>query len=198
MHKALLDLAMLASVIGVVFTVGSAVLLLNKGANAAFRAHPITWLRSTYTLKRWLTDPFQVCIIAMLWQANFQQLALTGPSSSLAGDLDYRSRLYLTLANLVGACVCFYGLHLRDFERSLRLELGSFLALAWTLGIWVTMVYYTVTLPNTSYGLNLAEGTLIACVIRGVLIQRYKSSLKHGADPRKIARLRLILGGDIG
>src|SRR6185312_10131675 len=110
-----------------------------------------------------------------------QQLALTGPTDSLVGELDYRARLYLTLANLIGACICFYGLHLKDFELSLWVEASSYISLIGSLGLWIGMVYLTVPLPNTSYGLNLTEGFVLAVtVVRIPLILRYKRALALG------------------
>ena len=189
------DLALLLLVIGFVFGVGSALLLI-RARRSGTPMRPWTWFRATYTPWRWLTNPFKVCIVAMLWQTNFQQLALSGPVASLADDLDYRSRLYLTLANLVGACICFYALHLRDFEMSLWIELSSYIALIGTLGMWVGFVYWTIPLPNTSYGLNLTEAVVMAACIRAPLILIYKRALRRGDEP-KTAKWRLILGGDV-
>jgi hypothetical protein len=190
------DLLLLVGVVCFVFGVGSALLIFQHRGRDAL-AHPWRWLKSTYTLQRWLTTPLKMCVVAMLWQTNFQQLALTGPVASLAGDLDYRSRLFLTVSNLIGACICFYSLHLRDFEMSLRIELGSYIALIGTLGLWVMLVYLTIPIPNTSYGLNLTEAVIIGACIRAPLILRYKRAL-HRGDVKKTTRMRLILGGDVG
>lgn len=192
---AIVDLLLLVGVVCFVFGIGSAMLIFRRRGQAF--THPWRWARQTYTLSRWLTNPFKICIVAMLWQANFQQLALTGPIASMAGDLNYQSRLLLTLTNLLGAAFCFFGLHLRDFEMSLWIELGSYIAMIGTLGLWVTLVYLTIPLPNTSYGLNLTEAVIIAACIRAPLILRYKRALRRG-DVKKTARLRLILGGDVG
>jgi hypothetical protein len=193
---ALADLLLLVGFVCLVFGFGSAMLIFRRRGHYAL-AHPWQWAKATYTLHRWLTNPFKICIVAMLWQANFQQLALTGPIASMAGDLDYQSRLLLTLANLVGACICFYSLHLRDFEMSLWIELGSYIALIGTLGLWVMLVYLTISLPNTSYGLNLTEAVIIAACIRAPLILIYKRALRRGDIPKQ-AKWRLILGGDVG
>jgi hypothetical protein len=193
-----LDLVLLVGFVCAVFGFGSAVLVLWHRTNIDAFHHPWHWFRTTYTATRWLTNPFKVCEVALLWQANFQQLALTGPIASMAGDLDYRSRLYLTLANLIGGGIAFYGLHLRDFEMSLWVEVCAYISLIGTLGWWVVLVYLTVPLPNTSYGLNSIEAFIIAAFIRSALVLRYKRALRRGADVPRIARLRLILGGDVG
>ena len=191
------DLVLLIGVICFVFGVGSALLIFGRRDNVDLR-HPLRWAHTTYTMHRWLTQPFKMFTVGMLWQTNFQQLALTGPVASLTGDLDYRSRLYLTLANLIGGCICFYGLHIRDLERSLWIELGSYIALIPTLGMWVVLVYLTTQMPNTSYGLNLTEGfVLAATLVRAPEILIYKRALRKGNIPKQ-AKWRLILGGDLG
>lgn len=196
MKLAVLDLILLAAFMAFVFGVGSSLLIF--GHKAGTMTHPWQWVKQTYTLRRWLTNPVKMFIVGMLWQANFQQLALTGPTASLAGDLDYRARLALTLANLVGGAICFYGLHLRDFELSLWVELSAYISLIGTLGMWVFLVYWSVPLPNTSYGLNLTEGFVLAtALIRAPEILWYKRALRRG-DTNGIARMRLILGGDVG
>lgn len=184
---AAVDVLLLVAIICFIFGVGSALLV---------AGHRTTWrqLRSAYTMRRWLTNPFKVCLVAMLWQANFQQLALTGPSPSVAGDLDYRGRLFLTVANLIGGCIAFVGLHLRDFEMSLWIEVSAYISLIGTLGIWITLIYLTVPLPNTSYGLNATEAFVLAAVIRSWLILRYKLAVAKRDIPKQ-ARLGLILGG---
>jgi hypothetical protein len=195
---AFVDVLLLAIIIGVVFGFGSAVLIFGRRTNIDAFHHPWQWFKTTYTARRWLTNPIKMFVVGMLWQANFQQLALTGPVASLAGDLDYRSRLYLTLANLIGGCVCFYALHIRDFELSLWWELSAYLSLIGTLGMWITLVYLTVPLPNTSYGLNLTEAFVLAVtLIRAPEIMLYKRALRR-SDAATQARLRQLLGGDIG
>lgn len=196
MNRYAVDLLVLVGFLCFVFGIGSTLLIFGRRSGFTL-THPWRWMRRTYTLHRWLTNPFKICIVAMLWQANFQQLALTGPIASMAGDLDYQSRLFLTLANLVGACICFYSLHLRDFEMSIWIELGSYIALIGTLGLWVTLVYLTIPLPNTSYGLNLTEAVIIGACIRAPLILIYKRALRRGDIPKQ-AKWRLILGGDVG
>lgn len=155
----------------------------------------IVWIKSTFTLRRWLTKPFMLCGVGLLQQASIWQLVLGNSQVGMTfNELDPKSVVYLSVANLAGTSIVFYGLHLRDWEQSVRMEAAGYLAMLWSLLLWITLVYFVVPLPNTSYGLNLTEGFVIASGIRTVLILRYEWAMRHGDMERWLA-LRQTLGG---
>jgi hypothetical protein len=151
-------------------------------------------MRAHYTLQRWLSQSFMMCGVGLMQQASLWQLVLGNTQLVMTnGELHTSSAIYLSVANLVGTSIVFYALHLRDWEQSLWLELCGYAAMLWSLLLWITLVYFVVPLPNTSYGLNLTEGFVIASGIRGVLILRYKRALRRGDVEAKV-KLRLTLG----
>lgn len=154
------------------------------------------WAKSTFTWHRWLTQSFMMCGVGLLQQASIWQLVLGNTQLVMTyGELNTSSATYLSVANLIGTTIVFTGLHLRDWELALLMELSGYAAMLWSLLLWITLVYFVVPLPNTSYGLNLTEGFVIASGIRAVLILRYKWALHRHDVPRRV-RLRRTLKGD--
>jgi hypothetical protein len=154
----------------------------------------LRWIKSTFTLRRWLSQPFMLCGVGLLQQASIWQLVLGNSQTVMtSGELAPRSVVFLSIANLVGSTIVFYGLHLRDWEQSLSLELSGYLSMIWPLLLWVALVYLDVPLPNTSYGLNLTEGFVIASGIRIVLILRYRWAWWRG-DIEAYRKLHRTLG----
>lgn len=151
------------------------------------------WLRTTYTMRRWATQSFIVCGVGLMWQASIWQLTLGDTQIAMIGELGTQSHQPLSIATLVGTSITFHGLHLRDWEQSLWLEVAGYLATDWALVIWIVLVYTTIPLPNTSYGLNLTEGFAIANSIRLFWVLRYKWATHHHSE--KQFRLRRIIGG---
>lgn len=148
----------------------------------------------TFTLARWLTQSFMMCGVGLLQQASIWQLVLGNTQLVMTyGELNTTSATYLSVANLVGTSIVFFALHLRDWELALWLELCGYAAMLWSLLLWITLVYFVVPLPNTSYGLNLTEGFVIASGIRAVLILRYKRALRR-QDASTTITLRQTLG----
>lgn len=145
-------------------------------------------------MQRWLTQSFMMCGVGLLMQASIWQLVLGNTQLVMtSGEIDPHSVPYLTFANLVGTAIVFYGLHLRNWESSLWVEVSGYASMLWSLALWILFVYLTAGLPNTSYGLNLTEGFVIASFIRAYLIARYKWALHRDDVPTKL-RLRQILG----
>lgn len=154
----------------------------------------LSWLRTHFTLARWLSQSFMMCGVGLLMQASVWQLVLGNTQLVMTyGELTTTSARYLSVANLIGTAIVFYALHLRDWEQSLWVEVSGYAAMLWSLLLWVLLVYLVVPLPNTSYGLNLTEGFVIASSIRAGLILSYKRAARR-ADLDRTIKLRQILG----
>lgn len=164
--------------LAVTFGAASSLLVLIRKSSRDVMHHPLRWWQETYTMHRWSSNPFQMYSLLMLWQLSIAQLvfgniAFTEPQV-VAGELDFRNQTVLTVALLIGSTIAAYGLHLREIELSWSIELWGYLALAGQLLVWVALVYFTVPLPNTSFGLNLVEAFVLASIHRSRQILVYK------------------------
>lgn len=156
------------------------------------------WWRSTYTMHRWGSNPYQMYIISILLTTSITQLTFGVAASSVQADqLDYASQTALAVANLIGAAIAILGLHMKDIQTALWIEFFGLMSLIVTLGIWVFLVYITVALPNTSYGLNLSEACVLASIHRSIQIIMYKRARRIGNRSQQIILLNdLERGGD--
>lgn len=178
-----LDIAWCAAVvaIAVAFTV------LVFGRTKTTFTHPLQWARSVATVRRWVENPFQMWSIAMLTQLSIVQLlvGITGPNPIASMDAGAQSAL--SLCNLVGSTVCTYGLYLRDEELAEPIELSGYLSLAGSVSVYIWLVYWTQPLPNSSFGLNLAEAFVFASVQRAVqIVRRMRSRRKDFRASRTV------------
>jgi len=189
------DLILGIGIMAAVFGVGTSIMLYGKRPAPGFSRHPMVWIRGTYTFARWRVNEWQMLACGLIWQATIWQLTLSKADIkvlSCLGEVDLKSQIALTCANLVGSSLAFYALHLRDLEVSLWVELCGYMSLVGTLGIWILMVYIREPLPNTGFGLNLTEAFVLASAIRMFKIVQYKRALHSHNNDRASYWLRLL------
>lgn len=146
---------------------------------AFYKMWPIRALRRTFTMHRWATNPFQLYSLFLLLQVSANQIAIGVPFGGPQEALDRTAQIALAGCNLLGALICAYGLHLRNIERALWVELFGYVALVGSLGIYVALVFLMQPLPNTSFGLALSEAFVFASLHRSIQIIRYKLARRH-------------------
>jgi hypothetical protein len=156
---------------------------------AFYKVWPIPLLRRTFTMRRWGNNPFQLYNLMLLLQVSVNQIVIGVPETSAQAALDHQAQVALAGCNLVGAAISAYGLHLRDFEFGLWVELSGYAALAGSLGIYITLVFLLFPMPNTSFGLALTEAFVLASIHRAVQIVRYKVA-RHRRTQIAAQRLR--------
>jgi hypothetical protein len=140
-----------------------------------YKVRPIPFLRNTFTMQRWGTNPFQLYNLLLLLQVSANQIIIGGVAENTAqGALDHQAQLALSVCNLVGTAICAFGLHLRDLEFGLWVELSGYVALIGSLGIYIGLVFALFPLPNTSFGLAACEAFVLASIHRAIQIIQYK------------------------
>lgn len=132
------------------------------------------WCRDTFTLHRWALNPFQMYDITFLLAAAIAQIQLGASPTSVQADLDRQTLLALAVANVFGATIALYGLHLKDLEGALWVEFCGYVILVFVLGVYVWLVIQSVINPSASYGYALAEAFVWAALHRSVQILLYK------------------------
>jgi hypothetical protein len=163
-----------------------------------YKMWPIRALRNTFTMHRWATNPFQLYSLLLLLQVSVNQIVIGVPFNGPQEALDRTAQIALAGCNLLGALISAYGLHLRNIERALWVELFGYVALAGSLGIYVGLVFLMQPLPNTSFGLALSEAFVFASLHRSIQIIRYKRARRrenHVTD-RAADILRKLEKGD--
>lgn len=133
------------------------------------------WWTNTFTLHRWALNPSQMYSITFLLAAAIAQVELgSTPGGILADQLDRQTILSLAVANVIGGGIALFGLHLRDLESALWVELCGYLLLVFVVGIYVTLLIIHQPNANASYGFALSEAFVFSALHRGVQIALYK------------------------
>jgi hypothetical protein len=118
-----------------------------------------------FTLQRWNTDPWQMYPLALLVWASFWQIR----QGWLDGDTWGKTIMLVSVANMVGAGIALFGLHLRFIRASLRMEVCGYISLVWSLfcylgyasgGSWAGLFV------TTSLGIVLTEAVLLSALHR--------------------------------
>ncbi len=142
-------------------------------------------------MRRWALNPFQLYDISWLMAASIAQLYLGAtPGSVLADNLDRTTVLYLAIANIIGGGIALFGLHLKDLEEALWVEVCGYSVLIFVLGIYVYLMTSNLINPNASYGFALSEAFVYAGIHRSVQILLYKRARRRH---RLLAQEALLL-----
>jgi len=161
-----------------------------------YKVRPIRWIRRMFTMHRWATNPFQLYSLFLLMQVSLNQLVIGVPETSAQSVLDVEAQTTLAACNFLGSVICAYGVHLRDTETGLWIELSGYVSLVGSLGIYVYLVFVLFPLPNTSFGLALTEAFLLAALHRSVQIIRYKRAKRRSDEVTRAALLNQIEKSD--
>lgn len=133
-----------------------------------------TWWRATFTLHRWALNPFQMYSITFLLAVAVSQIQLGSSPTSIQADLDRRVTLALAICNIVGAGIALLGLHLRDLESALWVEMWGYLCLIFVLSIFLYLLFLGQINPGSTYGFGFAQAFVYGAVHRTIQIVLYK------------------------
>lgn len=146
---------------------------------AFYKMWPLRLLRNTFTMHRWSTNPFQMYSLFLLMQVSLNQILIGVPFNGPQEALDRDAQIALAACNLLGSLISAYGLHLRNLERAMWVELCGYISLAGSLAIYVYLVFIMQPLPNTSFGLALTEAFTFASIHRSIQIIRHKRARRR-------------------
>jgi hypothetical protein len=128
----------------------------------------------TFTLNRWALNPFQTYPIAFLACVAISQLELGAGPTSIQAELERHTAIALAMCNLFGSAIALLGLHLRDLESALWVELYGYLCLTFVLVTYLYLVYRGQINPGSTYGFGFSQAFVYAAAHRAVQILLYK------------------------
>lgn len=146
-----------------------------------------------FTATRWQSNPFQMIatLILGIWAVLQIARGMTA-DTVLETELDRHAQLMLSSTNLFGALICLTGLHMRDWESALWVEVIGYVSLVGSLGIYLYLVAEkTGEVFNTSPGVGLSWAFVLASVVRTTQILRLKKAERHADElGRLVARMK--------
>jgi hypothetical protein len=132
--------------------------------------------------------------ITFLMLVSISQVVIGVSPATVQAKLEPGAVLSIAGANLIGGTVTMIGLHLRDVEQGLWLEICGYASLTLTLIVYIGLASRQVNAPVATIGLALSEGFLFASFQRALQIILYKCAL-YRRQPVRADKYRVALTG---
>lgn len=161
---------------------------------ALLYGHRAVLYADAFTGARWGTHPFQMYPITFLMLVSISQVVIGVSPATVQAKLEPGAVLSIAGANLIGGTVTMIGLHLRDVEQGLWLEICGYASLTLTLIVYIGLASRQVNAPVATIGLALSEGFLFASFQRALQIILYKCAL-YRRQPVRADKYRVALTG---
>jgi hypothetical protein len=148
---------------------------------ALMYAHRAVLYANVFTGTRWALNPFQLYCVTFLLLVSMAQVVIGVSPGSVQATFDKGTQLSLAGANMVGALACLVGLHLRDLEMGLWIELWAYFSLTATMAFYAFQIVATNHgVPIATLGFALSEAFVFASLHRAIQIAAYKWALLRG------------------
>jgi hypothetical protein len=134
----------------------------------------VTWFKSVFSIQRWMLNPFQMYDIVMLLAVAITQVLAGASPGSVQKDLDYQTLAALAICNIAGSLIALFGLHLRELESALWIELCGYLALIFVMIVYLSLLFTNQLNATATYGFGFGEAFVFAAIQRSVQIALYK------------------------
>ena len=128
----------------------------------------------SFTGDRWNTNPYQLWATTFLMLASLSQVIIGIAPVSVLSEIERPAALTVGGANLFGALVIMFGLHMRDKEQGLNYELAGSVSMVLTLGWYCANVLHHQPLAGTTLGFSMPEAFVFATLHRGIQILTLK------------------------
>jgi hypothetical protein len=161
---------------------------------ALLYGHRAVLYADAFTGARWGTHPFQMYPITFLMLVSISQVVIGVSPATVQAKLEPGAVLSIAGANLIGGTVTMIGLHLKDVEQGLWLEICGYASLTLTLIVYIGLASRQVNAPVATIGLALSEGFLFASFQRALQIILYKCAL-YRRQPVRADKYRVALTG---
>lgn len=120
--------------------------------------------------QRWNTNPYQLWATLFLMLVSLSQMIIGAAPASVFTEVERPVAFQVATVNFLGASVVMFGLHLRNQDRGLLLELAGTVSLVATLGWYASLVLHKENLAGTTLGFGLVEAFLFATLHRTIQI----------------------------
>jgi hypothetical protein len=137
---------------------------------------------NTFTGDRWRTNPYQLWDTLMLITVSLSQVIIGAAPGSIFTEVEKPVMFQLALVNLMGASIVMFGLHMRNKDLGLNLELAGAMSLVATLAWYCASVTSKQTLAGTTLGFGLAEAFVFATLHRSIQIITLKWARRYDKD----------------
>lgn len=158
-------------------------------------AHRMIVYANAFTGDRWNTNPYQLWSVTMIMIASLGGIIIGVAPSSVFTEVERPVALQLALVNFMGAAVVMYGLHLKNKDVGLNLELSGGFSLVATLGWYCTSVLQHQLLASTTLGFAAIEAATFATLHRSIQILTKKWAENRGR-PRLASRMSQALNAE--
>lgn len=119
---------------------------------------------------RWNTNPYQLWATAFLVVVSLSQVIIGVAPGTIFTEIERPVQLTVAIANLIGSTVVIIGLHLRNKEVGIQLELLGAITLVATMAWYCYNTLHRQTLASTTLGFGLAEAFVFGTLHRSIQI----------------------------
>lgn len=134
-----------------------------------YTARAITYANA-FTGKRWASNPYQLWATTFLMTASIAQIIIGVVPSSVFTEVERPVAVQLALINFMGGAVVMFGLHLRNKDLGMNLELCGACSLTATLAWYGAETIHHSVLAGTTLGFALVEAFLFGTLHRAIQI----------------------------
>lgn len=156
-----------------------------------YAARAITYA-NTFTAARWNTNPYQLWSTLFLMTSSLSQIIIGVAPSSVFTEVERPVAVQLALINFMGGAVVMFGLHLRNKDLGMNLELSGACSLVVTIAWYGAQTIHHSVLAGTTLGFALCEAFLFATFHRAIQIGMLKFARWRG-KPRMENKMRKAL-----
>jgi len=163
---------------------------------------------NVFTGQRWRANPHQMWGLTAVILVSVTQIVIGIAPTSVIVELEKPVALQIALINFIAAIVVMFGLHLKNSEIGLSLELYGSISLVGVLAWYVVTVHIREPLSSATIGFMLTEAFLAGTFHRMVQIMALKTarwrdkpalaaSIKHDLAPiSNVERLHQVREDD--
>lgn len=149
---------------------------------AVFYSTRIVIYSNIFFGKRWNTNPYQLWATLFLMIVSMSQMIIGVAPTSVFTEVEHPVAFQAATVNFLGAAIVMFGLHLRNQDRGLSLELAGTISLVGTLGWYISLVLHKEDLAGTTLGFGLVEAYLFATLHRSIQIVVLKVARHSGNE----------------
>lgn len=154
----------------------------------------VSWTRNNFTWHRWRINPFQMYFTSFLLLVSTAQMGMGVAPSSPAVHLYDNTQIALSFCAFWGTVIVLFGLHLRDIETGLWVEVCGYMPVIFTEGLSVYLMFATQVIPFTSHNFAFDQAMVYAALQRSIQIWLYKRARrKASALDSKVEVLKEVL-----
>lgn len=150
---------------------------------------------NAFTGARWNTNPYQLYGTLFLMIASTAQIIIGVVPSSVFTEVERPVAAQLALINFMGGAVVMFGLHLKNKELGINLEMSGAISLVATIAWYCVEVIHRNTLAGTTLGFALNEAFLFATFHRATQIATMKWA-RWRDKPRLEARMSQAINAE--